>query len=483
MHNEKILSKQEAINMIDADQITSVLHPQFVDSTSKKLFEKGLNASPGAAVGEIVFDPEKAEIEAARGKKVILVRDETSPEDISGMFASVGILTTKGGMTSHAAVVARGMGKPCIVGAENLKIDKDKRKISNGQITIEEGDLISLDGSTGEIFLGEVELESPKLTDEFNILMAWCDDFKKLSIRANAETVNDTTKSLEFGADGIGLCRTEHMFFEGERILPMREMIMANNKQGRKRALNKIIDFQINDFVEIFKSSKRIFILTITAFLITGNWAGFIYSVGQERVQDASMGYFITPMISIVLGYFFLNEKITMPKFASVCLMFSGILFLFINLNQFPFLIIWIGTSWAIYGLLRKQVNVNPSIGLLYETFIISLISIPYLVYLFWQNENSIFSIDFKTSLFLILTGAVTIFPLFFFNMGLKFIQLGLAGVLFYLAPTFHFITSVFILNEEILQIKLVSFIIIWIGIIIYIYDSYKKEIILNNTQ
>ena len=256
MHNEKILSKQEAINMIDADQITSVLHPQFVDSASKKLFEKGLNASPGAAVGEIVFDPEKAEIEAARGKKVILVRDETSPEDISGMFTSVGILTTKGGMTSHAAVVARGMGKPCIVGAENLKIDKGERKISNGQITIEEGDLISLDGSTGEIFLGEVELESAKLTDEFNTLMAWCDDFKKLSIRANAETINDTAKSLEFGADGIGLCRTEHMFFEGERILPMREMIMANNKQGRKRALNKIIDFQINDFVEIFKLLK-----------------------------------------------------------------------------------------------------------------------------------------------------------------------------------------------------------------------------------
>ena len=144
------------------DRITSVLHPQFVDSASKKLFEKGLNASPGAAVGEIVFDPEKAEIEAARGKKVILVRDETSPEDISGMFTSVGILTTKGGMTSHAAVVARGMGKPCIVGAENLKIDKGERKISNGQITIEEGDLISLDGSTGEIFLGEVELESAK---------------------------------------------------------------------------------------------------------------------------------------------------------------------------------------------------------------------------------------------------------------------------------------------------------------------------------
>ena len=158
-----------------------------------------------------------------------------------------------------------------------------------------------------------------------------------------------------------------------------------------------ILISNISDFIEIFKSRKKIFILTITAFLITGNWAGFIYSVGQERVQDASMGYFITPMISIVLGYFFLNEKITKPKFASVCFMLSGILFLFINLNQFPFLIIWIGTSWAIYGLLRKQVNVNPSIGLLYETCIISLISTPYLVYLFWQNENSIFSIDLKT--------------------------------------------------------------------------------------
>ena len=142
-----------------------------------------------------------------------------------------------------------------------------------------------------------------------------------------------------------------------------------------------ILISNISDFIEIFKSRKRIFILTITAFLIAGNWAGFIYSVGQERVQDASMGYFITPMISIVLGYFFLNEKITKPKFTSVCLMLSGILFLFINLNQFPFLIIWIGTSWAIYGLLRKQVNVNPSIGLLYETFIISLISIPCLLY------------------------------------------------------------------------------------------------------
>ena len=257
MHNENLLTKEEAINMIDANQITSVLHPQFKESSERELFEKGLNASPGAAVGVIVFDPDTAELEAQKGRKVILVRDETSPEDIHGMFSSVGILTTKGGMTSHAAVVARGMGKPCVAGAENLIIDYKNKTISNSSLTLEEGDLISIDGSTGEIFVGEIEMESAELSDEFNTLMTWCDEYKKFSIRANAETVVDTSKSLEFGADGIGLCRTEHMFFEGERILPMREMIMSDSKQGRTRALNKIIDFQISDFKEIFKLMKE----------------------------------------------------------------------------------------------------------------------------------------------------------------------------------------------------------------------------------
>ena len=257
MHNENLLTKEEAINMIDANQITSVLHPQFKESSERELFEKGLNASPGAAVGVIVFDPDTAELEAEKGRKVILVRDETSPEDIHGMFSSVGILTTKGGMTSHAAVVARGMGKPCVAGAENLIIDYKNKTISNSSLTLEEGDLISIDGSTGEIFVGEIEMESAELSDEFNTLMTWCDEYKKFSIRANAETVVDTSKSLEFGADGIGLCRTEHMFFEGERILPMREMIMSDSKQGRTRALNKIIDFQISDFKEIFKLMKE----------------------------------------------------------------------------------------------------------------------------------------------------------------------------------------------------------------------------------
>ena len=257
MHHEGLLTKEEAINMVDANQITSVLHPQFKESADRELFEKGLNASPGAAVGVIVFDSDKAELEAQKGRKVILVRDETSPEDIHGMFSSVGILTTKGGMTSHAAVVARGMGKPCVAGAENLVIDHTKRSISNSDVTLEEGDLISIDGSTGEIFIGEMEMESATLSEEFNTLMKWCDEYKKFSIRANAETIHDTSKSLEFGADGIGLCRTEHMFFEGERILPMREMIMSESKQGRTRALEKIIDFQISDFVEIFKLMKE----------------------------------------------------------------------------------------------------------------------------------------------------------------------------------------------------------------------------------
>jgi len=257
MHRENLLTKEEAINMVDANQITSVLHPQFKESADRELFEKGLNASPGAAVGVIVFDSDKAELEAQKGRKVILVRDETSPEDIHGMFSSVGILTTKGGMTSHAAVVARGMGKPCVAGAENLVIDHTKRSISNSDVTLEEGDLISIDGSTGEIFIGEIEMESATLSEEFNTLMKWCDEYKKFSIRANAETIHDTSKSLEFGADGIGLCRTEHMFFEGERILPMREMIMSESKQGRTRALEKIIDFQISDFVEIFKLMKE----------------------------------------------------------------------------------------------------------------------------------------------------------------------------------------------------------------------------------
>lgn len=244
-----------------------------------------------------------------------------------------------------------------------------------------------------------------------------------------------------------------------------------------------ILFSNIKKFFSLFNSIKNIVILTITASLIASNWTCFIFAVGQGRVQDASMGYFITPMISIILGYIFLKEKITSLKILSVILMLSAIIFLFLNLNQFPFLIILIGTTWAIYGLLRKQIEVSPSIGLLYESFVISLISVPYLIYLFQSGNSSFTSIDLKTSIFLILTGAVTIFPLFFFNLGLKFIQLGLAGVLFYLAPSFHFITSVFILGEDIFFTKLISFFIIWIGIGFYIYDVFNNQLIENKTQ
>jgi len=237
------------------------------------------------------------------------------------------------------------------------------------------------------------------------------------------------------------------------------------------------------EFVQIFKSKKKLFILTITALLIASNWGGFIFAVGQERVQDASMGYFITPMISIILGYLFLRENLSLIKIFSVFLMIFAIIFLFINLNKIPYLILLIGSTWAVYGLLRKQINVSPSIGLLYESFVITLISLPYLIYLFVNSESSFLTVNYKTTLFLILTGAVTIFPLFFFNSGLKYIQLGLAGVLFYLAPSFHFITSVFILGENILSAKLISFIIIWIGIILYIYSTFKERVIENKTQ
>ena len=252
MQKEGIVSKEEALTMVDANSITNLLHPQFVDSQEKELFNKALNASPGAAVGEIVFDADKAEEEASKGRDVILVRDETSPEDIHGMHSSVGILTTKGGMTSHAAVVARGMGKPCVVGAESLIIDNSLKTISNGTITLNEGDIISIDGGQGEVYIGELQSEPPKPSVEFNTLMDWCDEFKSLRIRANAETITDTKKSLEFGAEGIGLCRTEHMFFEGDRIIPMREMIMSDTKQGRERALSKLITYQISDFEALF---------------------------------------------------------------------------------------------------------------------------------------------------------------------------------------------------------------------------------------
>ncbi len=241
---------------------------------------------------------------------------------------------------------------------------------------------------------------------------------------------------------------------------------------------------KINNFFLIFNSYKKIIILSITALLISINWTGFIFAVSINRVQDASMGYFITPMISISFGYIFMNEKINYLKFISVILMLIAIIYLIYSLNSFPYMALLIGTSWAIYGLLRKKINVPPSVGLLYECFFISIFSLPYLTYVYIIGSGYFLNYNSYTSILLILTGAVTLFPLLLFNLGIKHIQLGYAGVLFYLAPTFHLITSIFILKEDLQFEKLIAFIIIWIGIIIFIYDVIIKEKInVNNTQ
>ena len=233
---------------------------------------------------------------------------------------------------------------------------------------------------------------------------------------------------------------------------------------------------EIKDFLLLFKSIKKISILSITSILIAINWTGFIYSVSINKVQDASLGYFLTPMISIFFGYLFLNEKMNFKKSVSVLLIFFACLILIFNLNYFPSIAILIGVTWGIYGLLRKQINVSPAIGLLYESALITFLALPYLIYLNITNSSYFdFSLDF-TSIMLVLTGAVTVFPLFFFNLGIKYIPLGLAGVLFYIAPSFHFITSVYILGEHMPLEKLLAFIIIWCGVIIFIYDAVKEN-------
>jgi len=231
----------------------------------------------------------------------------------------------------------------------------------------------------------------------------------------------------------------------------------------------------IYDFVNLFRSIRNIIILTITALLIATNWLGFIYSVSIDKVQDASLGYFLTPMISITLGWLILKENLNLKKIISVSLMLIACLILFSTSNTFPFLALLIGTTWGIYGLLRKQIQVSPATGLLFESGLISLFAVPYLIYLNFENIGY-FSFNFNyISIMLFLTGIVTIIPLFFFNLGLRHTTLGLAGVLFYIAPSFHFITSIFILNEYMEVQKLIAFVIIWIAVGIFIYDAVKS--------
>ena len=228
----------------------------------------------------------------------------------------------------------------------------------------------------------------------------------------------------------------------------------------------------ISDFVNLFMSIRNIIILTITALLIATNWLGFIYSVSIDKVQDASLGYFLTPMISITLGYLILKENLNLKKVISVSLMLIACLILFSTSNTFPFLALLIGTTWGIYGLLRKQIQVSPATGLLFESGLISLFAVPYLIYLNFENIG-FFSLNFNyISIMLFFTGIVTIIPLFFFNLGLRHTTLGLAGVLFYIAPSFHFITSIFILDEYMEVQKLIAFIIIWVAVGIFIYDA-----------
>ena len=255
--NEKVLTKEEAVNRIDVNNIDKLLHPTIDEKSSYKVISQGLPASPGAATGCVVFSSEKAE-KMAKSSKVVLVRIETSPEDIHGMHAAEGVLTSRGGMTSHAAVVARGMGKPCVCGAKDLLINYAKNILTVNGVVIKEGDLITLNGSSGEIILGEVSMIQPEIFPEFNQVLQWSNQIRRLKIRANAETKNDSEVALGFGAEGIGLCRSEHMFFDTDRINSMREMILAINLEERLIALDKLLPMQIKDFVDIFKVMQNL---------------------------------------------------------------------------------------------------------------------------------------------------------------------------------------------------------------------------------
>jgi len=254
MVEEGLIDKKTAVLRIEPEQVDQLLHPMIDPQAKVQVIARGLPASPGAAVGKVVFSAEDAERMASQGEKVILVRQETSPEDIGGMNAAQGILTARGGMTSHAAVVARGMGKCCVVGCGKIRIDEKKREFSlDSSLVIREGEVISLNGSTGEVILGPVKLVQPEFTGNFAKLIEWADEFRTIGIRANADTPHDAQVARDFGAQGIGLCRTEHMFFEGDRILAVREMILADTREEREKALAKILPMQKNDFREIFK--------------------------------------------------------------------------------------------------------------------------------------------------------------------------------------------------------------------------------------
>jgi pyruvate,orthophosphate dikinase len=253
MAESELITRKEAIMRVNAQALDQLLHPTLDPKAKRTLFSKGLPASPGAASGAVVFSADDAEMRAAKGDSVILVRIETSPEDIHGMHAARGILTTRGGMTSHAAVVARGMGRACVAGAGGISVDYGARTLSAGGKTIRGGEIITIDGATGEVFVGAVATVEPTMSGDFATLMNWADNFRRMKVRTNAETPLDAETARKFGAEGIGLCRTEHMFFAPERIGAVRQMIMANDEHGRRTALEKLLPFQRRDFVELFR--------------------------------------------------------------------------------------------------------------------------------------------------------------------------------------------------------------------------------------
>ena len=281
---EKRIDKREAIRRIDATQLEKLLHPSLDPKAPRTLLTRGLPASPGAAQGKAVFTAEDAEDMAQKGEKVILVRAETSPEDIGGMHAAQGILTARGGMTSHAAVVARGMGKPCVAGAGELRIDAKAKKFVVGTTTVNEGDIITIDGSAGEVMLGAVPTILPGVSGDFSTIMAWADEIRTLGVRANAETPTDAKVSRDFGAEGIGLARTEHMFFEPARIIHMREMILAGSEGERRKALAKLLPYQRRDFAELFTIMAG---LPVTIRLLDPPLHEFLPHTGSEVEEVA----------------------------------------------------------------------------------------------------------------------------------------------------------------------------------------------------
>ena len=284
MEKEGLIDKVEAVCRVDPAALDQLLHPRLDPNAVREVLAKGLPASPGAASGQVYFSADEVEAAASRGEKTILVRVETSPEDIHGMHAAQGILTARGGMTSHAAVVARGMGRPCVVGAGELVIDYPKKVMLAGNVTIAAGEKITIDGAAGQIIRGEVATIQPELSGDFATLMSWADKIRTLGVHANADTPEDARTAREFGAEGIGLCRTEHMFFEAERIVAMREMILAQDEVGRRAALAKLLEMQRHDFVELFRIMKG---LPVTIRLLDPPLNEFL-PTGEAEMADVA---------------------------------------------------------------------------------------------------------------------------------------------------------------------------------------------------